>query len=140
MKQVKGFTLIELLIAIAIVGILTAIAYPMYLDAVRKSNRAEAKVELLDISQRLQRCYTSFARFNDPVNCAVYVDLVGTGIWTRGSAFYLVSITALGAGAAETTYQLKAVAKKAPQTGDTANGCNELTLDHTGVQLPDVCW
>ena len=38
-----GFTLIELMVAVAVVGILSAIAYPSYLQHVRKSRRADAK-------------------------------------------------------------------------------------------------
>jgi prepilin-type N-terminal cleavage/methylation domain-containing protein len=40
-KSVAGFTLMELLIAIAIVGILAAIAIPSYLTYVRKSQYTE---------------------------------------------------------------------------------------------------
>jgi type IV pilus assembly protein PilE len=138
MKLMKGFTFIEVMIVVAIVGILAAIAYPSYMQSVRRSNRAEAKVELMDISQRLQRCYTSLAKFNDEDNCAVYKDLADGGIMSRGVGFYLIEIAPLDGGSAVTTYQLKATAQIAPQTEDA--GCDELTLDHTGVQLPDECW
>jgi type IV pilus assembly protein PilE len=140
MKRSRGFTLIEMMIAVAIVGIIAAIAYPSYMESVRKSNRAEAKVELMDVVARLQRCYTSYARFDDNVNCPVYTDLADGGITSRGSGFYNITITALGNGSTQTTYQLKAKAVLAPQTADTANGCNELTITHTGIQAPDVCW
>jgi hypothetical protein len=79
------------------------------------------------------------ARFNDKDNCAVYKDLEDGGYVTRGSGFYKVTITHT-ANAETTTYRLKAEAIKSPQTEDTRNSCNNLTLDHTGVQLPEVCW
>jgi type IV pilus assembly protein PilA len=41
-KQEKGFTLIELLIVIAIIGILSAIAIPMYKQNVIRARMAEA--------------------------------------------------------------------------------------------------
>jgi len=52
--HVRGFTLIELMIVIAIVGILAGIAYPSYMDHVRKGNRAKAQTFLMDVAQRQQ--------------------------------------------------------------------------------------
>lgn len=49
-----GFTLIEILIAILIIGILVAIAYPSYTQYKIRTNRAEVQTEMMQISQRLQ--------------------------------------------------------------------------------------
>lgn len=132
----KGFTLIELMIVVVIIGIISAIAYPSYMATVRKSNRAEAKTELVDLAQRLQRCYTTYGSFNDDRNrCTVYEDLTdGSKVKSRGSAFYEIGID----GDAATTYRLVATAVKSPQTQDT--GCNVLTLNHQGVRTPPECW
>ncbi|MDR7091132.1 type IV pilin protein [Cellvibrio fibrivorans] len=140
MKLTNGFTLIELMIVVAVVGIIAAIAYPSYMESVRKSNRAEAKVELMDISQRLQRCYSSFARFDNAANCPVYADLIDGGIETRGAGYYRITIAPIAGGVAATSFELLATAIKAPQTKDLTDGCNEMRLRHTGVQLPDACW
>lgn len=45
----KGFTLIELMIVIAIIGILAAVAIPMYQDYTRKSRTSEVPTMLKDI-------------------------------------------------------------------------------------------
>jgi type IV pilus assembly protein PilE len=51
----SGFTLIELMIVVAVVAILVAIAYPSYLNQMRKSNRAEAMSYLMDLANRNQQ-------------------------------------------------------------------------------------
>ena len=51
MNRQQGFTLLELVITVAIIGILTAIAYPSYVKSVQKGKRTDAKVELLRIAQ-----------------------------------------------------------------------------------------
>ena len=134
-KTNAGFSLVELMAAVLIVGVLAAIAYPSYQESVRKSNRAEGKAELMDLAQRLQRCYTVYGKFNDEGNCAVYKMLNDGGHVSPGVGFYEFKISDVTA----TTYTLTAAAIKVPQTADT-NGCNELTLDEQGTKGPDGCW
>lgn len=45
----KGFTLIELMIVIAIIGILAAVAIPMYSDYTKKSRTSEVAVNLKEV-------------------------------------------------------------------------------------------
>ena len=54
----RGFTLIELMIAVAIVALLAAIAYPSYQDSVWKGKRGEAKAAILRTLQSEERYYT----------------------------------------------------------------------------------
>ena len=54
----SGFTLIELMIAVAIVGVLAAIAYPSYIEYVKKGRRAEVMVQMLAARQLMERYYT----------------------------------------------------------------------------------
>jgi type IV pilus assembly protein PilE len=51
----KGFTLVELLIAVAIMGILMAIAVPNYTEYMVKATRSSAQQFLLDVAQRQEQ-------------------------------------------------------------------------------------
>ena len=57
-RKSAGFTLIELMIVVAIVGILAAVAYPSYIDSVRKGKRAEARAALTSLLQQQERYFT----------------------------------------------------------------------------------
>lgn len=63
-RRLAGFTLIEVMIVVAIVAILAAIAYPSYLDSVRKSKRADARAQLMEVSQYMQRFYSQNDRYD----------------------------------------------------------------------------
>lgn len=60
----RGFTLIELMIALAIVAILAAIAYPSYREQVARGRRSEAQIALLDAAQWMERLYTLSNQYN----------------------------------------------------------------------------
>ena len=62
----SGFTLIEVMIVVAIIAILTSIAYPAYTEAIRKGKRAEGRAALAELMQQQERymtqnnCYMGF--------------------------------------------------------------------------------
>lgn len=63
-KYVAGFSLIELMIAVAIVGIIAAIAYPSYTSQIEKARRAECRSGLLKTMQQQERFYTQLNTYS----------------------------------------------------------------------------
>jgi type IV pilus assembly protein PilE len=53
--QQRGFTFIELMITVVLVSILTAIAYPAFVDSLRKGRRSEAMAALASVQQAQER-------------------------------------------------------------------------------------
>ncbi len=64
MKQ-HGFTLLELLVTLAIVGILTAIAWPGYGAVLRRAQRDEARLALLGIQYAEELRYQNLLAYTD---------------------------------------------------------------------------
>lgn len=82
-KTSTGFSLIELMIAVAIIGILAAIAYPSYTEYVKKTRRAEIVELLSEQAQTLERGYSK--------NSGAY-DTAGAGL-SSGNNYYSISWT-----------------------------------------------
>ena len=55
MPKQNGFTLLELMVVIAIIGMLSAIAIPSYLNSVRRAARVEAVGNILELAVSVAR-------------------------------------------------------------------------------------
>ncbi len=117
----SGFTFVELLIAIAIVGILAAIAIPSYSAYTRRANRTDATRTMTFDSQALERCYSQAFTY---VNCATA--MVGAKPSPQG--YYTITIAVPSAS----SYSVTAVPLAPPQTIDT--DCTQFSIDSTGKQ------
>jgi type IV pilus assembly protein PilE len=138
-RRSHGFTLIELMIAVAIVGILARLAYPAYMQSVRKSHRADAKAALLDLAQREER-YRSTANVYTMTGSPDLGYPTGTTvtqaapmpIQVGNGSFYTLEVTVLST---TTPPNLNFTARARP-TGRQAldTQCGDFTLTETGVQ------
>lgn len=106
----SGFTLIELVVAIAIVGILAAIAIPSFADQIRKSHRTEAITTLQDQQLKLERYRVdnaSYATYSLPSGLdTTYYDFTLTG---ADATAYTLTATPQGDQAKDTCKTLAIV-------------------------------
>ncbi len=132
LNKTRGFTLIELMIVVAVVAILAAIALPSYSEHVRKTRRTQAKTDLLEIAQGLERQFTlvrTYVGFPTTFNQSP----------RTGKKYYNITYENVTA----TTYTIVAD-PVSPQTADTK--CGKLTLNQlnvktaTGTLGATGCW
>jgi type IV pilus assembly protein PilE len=130
MRLAKGFTIVELLITMAIIAILTAIAFPSYQAHVRKANRAAAQAAMMAIADR-EAQYLLDAR-NFAVTATALTDLSYT-VPSDVSGKYTLAVTnGSGGNTPETppTYTITAT----PVAGTSQVPDGALTLTHTGAK------
>ncbi len=142
MKKIQsGFTLIELMVAVAIVGILAAVAFPSYQESVRKSRRADAKSALMGLANAMERNFTVNSTYCDVAGAggantcgAAGTNDKGTPATTfytidpKTSAFYNITIDV----ATASNYTLKAEPKSG--SAQASDKCGNLTLMNTGAK------
>ena len=129
MKKHRGFSLIELMIAIAVIAILTAVAYPSYQSYLRKGHRAAAQAFMMDVANRQQqylldtRSYTSDSPGVLKLNPSP--DLAGR-----------YTFTVVPEAGPPPSFVITAT----PITGSSQDGDGNLTLDNLGNKTPANKW
>lgn len=127
-----GFTLLELMMTVAIIAIVSSLAYPSYMKLVARNNRAAAQAVLMDIASR-QQSYLLDARAY-----AESLDDLGVAVPGNVTAHFTISLDTDNT-AAPPTFTVSASASAVQSDRD--EDCASLSVDAAGTRTPATgCW
>jgi type IV pilus assembly protein PilE len=146
-----GLTLIELMVVIAIVSLLVSIALPAYTEHVARARRADARTQLLQVAQFMQRFYAAndnyeTDRADNPVLSQVPANLMKSP--ADSDPVYTLEIPE--ATLTRTRFEIRMV--PVPGGPMATDKCGTFALDSLGVRsvvvggatntssLRDLCW
>ncbi len=121
----RGVTLLELLFVVVIVAILTAIAYPSYLNTVYKGRRSDGQQALMNAVNRQEQYFLDHNTYGTAANARISA--------TSSEGYYNIAVTSLNvAGCGGPPCYLITATAVAPQDGDAA--CTTLTISSNGTK------
>ena len=134
MRSNKGLTLIELLVVIVIIGILAAIAVPLYTTNMQRARRSDAKTALEQVraAQEMWRAERgTYATDLGGISAQTRLQNTMGAPATAISAYYNWSLVA---GYTDAAFTVQAV----PTGSQVPDGT--ITIDQNGQKLPAAKW
>jgi type IV pilus assembly protein PilE len=146
-KRNRGFTLIELMIVVAIIAILTSIAYPIYTSSILKGKRAEGRTALAELLQQQERymtqrnVYLSFTNTAGTTNPAIVPFKTHSGDNPASAAYYLQASVCSNTLNISDCVMVEAIPVRSGSDPDAAT----LQMLSTGTKTctgtkPSICW
>ena len=125
-----GFTLVELMIVVAIAAILAAVAYPNYLDQMRKTHRASARAALSDAASRQEQYFLDNKQYASTVGQLSLDGDVDDGAYT----------VTVAAATTDCPLNRCYLLQAAPQGAQADDACGTLAISSDGNRTPPACW
>lgn len=149
--RVGGFTLLELMIALVVLGVLLAVAFPSYQSAVRKGRRADAFAAIAAVQQAQERHranqITYAGNLNatpDPLTLRQVSATSANGHYTlalsdHSASGYTVTATGVGSQAADGSCTVLGARAEA---GRLVYGSGATSIDWSNPAAADAgrCW
>ena len=135
-RYADGFTLIELMITVAVIGILTAIAYPSYQLYVIRAQRSAAQQLMLNVASREEQFLLDSRQYTGTLSGGIFT--TAPEGWTCTAATcsnsrYNVSVAANNASTPPSFVITSAAVGQQLSDGD-------LTLNNRGQKTPSSKW
>lgn len=125
----KGFTLIEMMIVLAIITILSSLAYPNYLNHITRMRRTDGQTALLELANQMETYYRKTQTYaTATIGTGRETDIRDQAITPDG--WYQLSIL----HQTNTHYTLQAKARMAQAEHDPM--CVTLAIDDLGNKKP----
>ncbi len=147
----RGFTLIEVMITVAIVGVLAAIALPSYTSYIARARRADARTQLMQAGQFMQRFYVANDSYaQDRAGNTVSNRIPTTLKQSPADSTKLYDLLIPAANLTPLGFEIRMVPVAGAMMADDA--CGTFALKSTGVRsvivggvedtgtLRDTCW
>jgi type IV pilus assembly protein PilE len=133
MKKTIGFTLVEMMVVVAVIAILSAIAFPAYSNFVQRSRRVEGQTLINRVMQAQEKFFSTYNRYTTDLTGPGPTGLaLGTspcsGLVSSENCFY--TVTAVFPGAGNQDVQIIA----APRLTQANDKCGSLRATAAGLK------